>query len=248
MRAFYALAGLAGLVVAGSANASPGVVFDTITGQTSTGSLRILTIQNHAPMGEVFSAPSTENISSVTVQLLDGGPSGPISDLGSVLMYLVPDSSGVPAHSGTTLGGPPVFLGSILDSSLLGGDVINNIAVNTNTKVTAGTYWIELTSGSDPNNFHGTVNPIPTSAAWSEETSAAAILANAPGLVTSSGGFYQSYTSPNNTDIVGGTLDTDVFMMQIKTQIPEPTSLVLLGSGLIGLGLNRRRRSKKALS
>ncbi len=255
MKVYGIVIGLAAILAAGSANAS--VVYDTISGLTETNQLKLLTMKNHAPLGDAFSAAVAETITSVTVQLNDPNATSTtfVNDTGSVLVYLVPDVGGLPSHSGTTLLGAN-FLGSILDSSLLGGGVANNMTLSTNLSIAAGNYWLMLTSGSDPNNFQGTQNLVASTAAWTNIATASA--AGAPGLLSS--GFVTAGVSGDGSTIVGGVDSTpgapnnQVFLAQILTSaptvggakdIPEPASLALLGAGLIGLGAGRGRGSKK---
>src|ERR1700761_7956499 len=119
MKSFSVTVGLIGLLAAGSAQAT--VIYDTLTGQTSTNRLLVLPQQNHAPMGDQFTAATTETIKSVTVQLLEKNA---VTDAGSVLLYLVPSAANEPTASGVTLTNR-IYLGSISDTALTPGVYTN---------------------------------------------------------------------------------------------------------------------------
>jgi hypothetical protein len=120
----------------------------------------------HAPLGADFTAPYTETIDSVGLNLYVQGGSGFATDAGSVQVYLVPGtgSPSLPSASSLQLTNP-VYLGTILDTSLrkgTGNSVPNTITLNTDATIGAGTWWLELTTGSDPNNYYGTQNSTPS--------------------------------------------------------------------------------------
>jgi hypothetical protein len=167
-------------------------------------------------------------------------------DSGSVLVYLVPNNSafGIPTlpslSSGTALSGAQL-LGSILDSSLNGTNVYTAVSLAANLNVAAGTYWIEMVDASSPANGNGA--SAPTNLQWGYNTSGFSELG-----VPASGNM-SSYWNGTSTGLTGTVLSNTggpaVFEMQINT--PEPASLAVLASGLMGLGFIGRRRAKKTL-
>jgi hypothetical protein len=257
MRTRAFVVGLLTALAATPAIASPGVVlYDTITGGQNPSDTDAVSLTPGnglfaGPLGDSFGIGSDTLLKSVTVRAFD--PGDPERDTtGSLLVYLVPTDPAriAPWTNGTATSNiltGATLLGTIADSLLpktLAGCALTacNTTINTNpVSVTFGTYWIELvSSGMTGNGGNGSVS----NAEW-ESTSL--------GLSGTTGGIgtLGEYVSWQN--LVGGLSANNLvsapnngsFELTLTGQIPEPTSLALLGAGLMGLGFGRRRRTQK---
>lgn len=240
------VAGLAALVAAGSAHAD--TIYDTLSGQSANYSYAI---GSHSPVGASFNVAYTEALSSVTLGLTDkSGTCGTATvgayctDSGSITVYLVQGSNGMPASSGLTLTNA-INLGTILDTSIAyggngsgpGSNPLTNITLSANVALTSGEWWIELVSTN-------------TTAKWGLLTAA-----TATGTVgTPTTGWYTAglggpdsiiggVSSNSNMNGNGPSPNDEYFMMTVNA--PEPATLSIIGAGLFGLGMIRRRKAQK---
>jgi hypothetical protein len=119
-----------------------------------------------------------------------------------------------------------------------GGGITNvTLAPSSPLALAPGNYWLELTSGADPNN--GGTNPNQTTAAWSYFATSSLVgptIGSISSFVIGSNPPFQTSNGPNKD---AGF--ENVFEAQINT--PEPASLALLGAGIAALGFVRRRRA-----
>jgi hypothetical protein len=244
MKFVYATIGLAGALLAGSAHATPGpgvlpgsALFSSfVTNAYDSNSVAlhapsaITPTQGGSPAAQEFFAPSATTITDMVFRLSDSAP----TPGGSLLVYLVQNGTGnFPSSSGISLTND-VLLGSILDSSLTStaSNVLFTPSIAGSGTITApGDYWIALvgTSTSDQ-------------AVWWRAGDTIGL--NVGNTGNSTAGLYNSHVVPSGTSMT--SVNTNSFELQINT--PEPASLALLGAGMAGLGIIRRRQNKKATS
>jgi hypothetical protein len=247
------------------AGASPATPFyDTLHTNTTAGGTQILEPTaplRGGPMGLEFNSGSTTTLGAVQLQLEAGTP----GDGGSLSLYLVPNNAvadpnvlGSPPSpqnnggTGTTFAfsGPATLLGSIADSSLplstptsSGATLTLNLA--SLLSLTADTeYWLGVTAtGSASFVFDHTTYLTGIGTSGQDNFFQAAVTNPActtNNVVCGTPGVPTVYADANGQNIYEAAL----FSSNISN-IPEPASLALLGAGLAGLGMVRRRRASR---
>jgi len=250
MKNFSVALGLAALASIGSARAGPGVLFDTLGATTGTPvSGALLDNRNFSmtvggvgtagsPLADEFNVSSGMTIKSVTMRLSD--TSG-LTDGGSILVFLVPNQGGTPMSSGLTLASSKISLGTIADNllpaNLTGCSITQcDTTLSVSQFVPAGQYWLTLVNATDTRNG-GSANASASLAVWWTN-------GNGSGIGTASEGNGHVQASDGTFHIVSDVGSTATFEAQV--QAPEPTSLALLGAGLVGLGFRLRGKKQSA--
>lgn len=222
-------------VASGSVRAS--VLFDTITGIAQSNYNTVQFGNGGSPLGNSFSVTANGQLDRVSLSLGAFDP----TDGGSVLVYIVPDASGLPSHVGssTTLANR-TLLGIVPDLSLtLAGnstDALPTTSISVSYRYSPGVYWIELVDSLDRANGG---SGVASSAVWGYN-------ANDTGIGTANQFFS---VSDGNSIIAVADTSAGPFRLTLDATIadvavPEPASLLVFGAGLIGCRLltGRRRR------
>lgn len=190
------------------------------------------------------------NAGVITVSVLDdgaavaipcvGGVNAPITCNGGSLHYgsIFIGAAGVPPLDGASLasltldatassGGTHTLTIDVLQSGLNFAGGTTGLSTFTINHLVGGPFGpTDMSTSVNGSTFASTTFP-------SETNDTRSFSDNLPGLVTSTGHHYAITTT------AAGQAITDT--IQLVTNVPEPMSLAILGSGMIGLGIIRRK-------
>ncbi|HET6607289.1 MAG TPA: PEP-CTERM sorting domain-containing protein [Rhodopila sp.] len=221
----HALAlGAAALFSVQVAHAAPYI--DTITGIGSVGYDGH--INGVVAAGDSFYASSLDFV-QVSVALSADTP----SDGGSIMVYLVPNAGGSSGIFGTPDFTSEFLLGTILDSELAPTSYVASHGGATATGSVVTLFQSVPVSFETANDEYWLI------VKWGNGSSAELYWdTNDSGIGTPGQGIYYLY---GDTDPVASDVDGTY---AIAVSAPEPTTLAILGCGLVGIGLARRRASR----
>jgi hypothetical protein len=253
MRTFAVAIGLLSAVAAVPASAT--VLFDTTHTPLTANSTRLVlpntgtgSVPRGGPIAESFFVPTAMTITNVQLQLAANNP----SDGGSVQVFLVSDTG----TGGTGVAANPLFtgtgtslaltsatqIGSIADSLLPTAAAGSLFSFNTSVSVNPGEYWLAventLGTGGAASTAKWVFDTTPYTAGTG--TGGQSVFWQAGAIGSPSAGAPGTFSDTLDSSVSSVPGDNNLYLAQVNA--PEPLSIALLGVGVAGIGIARRRR------